>query len=157
MKRSQTKFKFIHCKILHCNFTWRVNNKTGLSLCFRPQVLPGQEDGGDWGEPRDQGVQGGHHAHGAGGGGRGEPQTRSLRVVTRSIVLALCRKSIIRSIAGFNIICVWSKFCDEFCRWGTWGTCILPRVMGNHNGLLVLRKYQQMLNLHFTIICHTGN
>ena len=31
------------------------------------------------------------------------------------------------------------------------------RVMGNHNGLVVLRKYQQMLNLHFTIICHTGN
>ena len=24
MKRSQTKFKFIHCKTLHCNFSQRV-------------------------------------------------------------------------------------------------------------------------------------
>ena len=159
MKRSQTKFKFIHCKILHCNFTWRVNNKTGLSLCFRPQVLPGQEDGGDWGEPRDQGVQGGHHAHGAGGGGRGGPQTRSFCVVCSDNISYFKLRVENPSSAASQVLtssaCGQSfvmSFADEARE-----ARILPRVMGNHNGLLVLRKYQQMLNLHFTIICHTGN
>ena len=84
-KQNSNLFIAQSVKTLHRNSSFsQKSNNSGLSLCFRPQVLPGQEeDGGGGGEPGDGGAQGGHHAHGEGGGGRGQcPQTGSLRVVT---------------------------------------------------------------------------
>ena len=120
-------------KLLHRNSSFsQKSNNTGLSLCFRPQVLPGKEEDGG-GEPGDGGVQGGHHAHGEGSGGRGQcPQTGSLRVVTSVLPCgenpSWCSSGLkhhLRVVEGI----VMSWVADE--------PRILPRVMGNHNGLLV--------------------
>ena len=154
MKRSQTKFKFIHCKTLHCNFSQRV-----IILDYLLLQTPSPVGTRRWrrlrrtSRPRGPGWPPCSRCGGRGPGPASDKITLC-NVKWRQSCFVVCVEN--PSSAAWQVLT--SSACGQSFEMSFAGEAsILPRVMGNHNGLLVLRKYQQMLNLHFTIICHTGN